>query len=366
MNIAIKDIIQVIENFAPPIYQESYDNAGLIVGDKHQKIQSVLICLDVTEAIIDEAVELGAGLVVAHHPIVFKGLKRITPDNYVQRTVISAIKNNVAIYAAHTNLDTVFNGVNYELARVLGLQNIQPMQAEKGRLKKLYCFVPVEHAESLRTALFNAGAGYIGNYDACSYNSTGFGTFRAGEGSNPFVGEQGELHQENEMRVEVIFPEHLNSAVISALKKTHPYEEPAFDIVNVENEWHKLGIGLVGELPEPMKNQAFLDFVKTKLSVPYLKYTKTNKTEVKKVALCGGSGAFLIKTAMRLNADVFLTGDVKYHDFFDAENRMMIVDAGHYETEQFTKELFYRIITKNFPNFAVQISNRNTNPVNYY
>jgi dinuclear metal center YbgI/SA1388 family protein len=366
MKLKVKDIIQLIETYAPPVYQESYDNSGLLVGDKNQEIDSVLISLDVTEDIVEEAVERGAGLILVHHPIVFKGLKRLTPDNYVQRTVISAIKHDIAIFAAHTNLDAVHNGVNFELAQKLGLQNVKVLQPAAGKLLKLYCFVPSDHADTLRRALFDAGAGQIGNYDSCSFNAEGYGTFRAGDDTNPFVGKKGEMHKENEVKLEVIFPVHTKSKLISVLKKVHPYEEPAFDIVALENSWEQLGIGMIGELPEKMEPVAFLDQVKEKLGVPHLKYTDSDKSELRKIAVCGGSGSFLIKTAMYAGADAFLTGDVKYHEFFDAENRMMIVDAGHYETEQFTKELFYRVITKKFPNFAVQISNRNTNPVKYY
>ena len=273
MNLKVNQIIQAIERYAPPAYQESYDNAGLIVGDRNQEINSVLLSLDVTEEIVAEAVEQGAGMIVAHHPVIFKGLKRLTPDNYVQRTVISAIKHNIAIYAAHTNLDAVYNGVNMELAKVLDLKNIQVLQPVSGKLKKLYCFVPVTHAETLRDILFSTGAGEIGNYDSCSFNTEGYGTFRAGEGTHPFVGEQGKLHKEKEVKIEVVFPEHLQIKIISALRKAHPYEEPAFDIIPLDNNWEQLGIGMIGELQNAMNPEKFLSFVKEKLGTPCLKYT---------------------------------------------------------------------------------------------
>jgi dinuclear metal center YbgI/SA1388 family protein len=362
----VLDIIKQIEVFAPPVYQESYDNAGLIVGDENAEIESVLISLDVTEDIVDEAIDNGAGLIIAHHPILFKSIKRLTPTDYVNRTIIRAIKNDIAIYAAHTNVDAVFQGVNMELANQFNLVNNRVLIPQTGKLQKVFCYVPENHVETLRNAIFETGAGQIGNYDACSFNVTGLGTFRAGENTKPFVGNYGKIHFEPETRVEIVFPEHLQSNIIDAIKRNHPYEEPAYDIINLQNAWEKLGIGVIGEFNEPIPTKVFLDLVKSKLRVPVLKYTKSNTDFIRKLAICGGAGSFLIKTAMRSGADAFLTSDVKYHEFFDAENRMTIVDAGHYETEQFTKELFYRIITKKFPNFAVQISKRNTNPVNYY
>ncbi len=366
MELKISDIIASLEEFAPPVYQESYDNSGLLVGDRNQKVSKVLLSVDVTEEIVDEAVKIGAEMIVAHHPIVFKGLKRLTPDNYIQRTVISAIRNHVAIYAAHTNMDAVLQGVNMQLAEQLGLENVKVLQASNDMLYKLYCFVPETHVDSFREAIFAVGGGEIGNYNSCSFNASGIGTFKAGEDANPFVGEKGKLHHEKEVKVEIVFPKHLQTKIVRAAKANHPYEEPAFDVIKLENAWEQLGIGLIGELPESMEQFAFLDHVKKQLHVPALRYTQANKMHYRKIAICGGSGSFLIHAAKRMGADAFVTGDVKYHEFFDAENRMMIVDAGHYETEQFTKDLFYRVITKKFPNFAVQISNRNTNPVNYY
>ncbi|MDA3910918.1 MAG: Nif3-like dinuclear metal center hexameric protein [Bacteroidales bacterium] len=366
MQLKISELIQCVEAFAPPKYQESYDNSGLLVGDRNQEIEKILVSIDVTEEIVEEAVAAGAGLIIAHHPIVFKGLKRLTPDNYVQRTVISAIKNNVAIYAAHTNMDAVWQGVNMQLAEKLGLQNLSGLQPASGMLRKLYCFVPESHLISFREAVFATGAGEIGAYSDCSFNTAGYGTFRAGENTNPFVGKKGELHTEPEIKVEIVFPEHMQKQLVKAVRKNHPYEEPAYDIIKLENAWEQLGIGLIGEIEQPLSETAMLDLVKNTLGTPALRFTKSDKTKFRKIAVCGGAGAFLINSAKHAGADAFVTGDVKYHEFFDAENRMMIIDAGHYETEQFTKDLFYRVITKNFPNFAVQISNRNTNPVNYY
>jgi dinuclear metal center YbgI/SA1388 family protein len=366
MQLTIKEIIKELETFAPLQYQESYDNAGLIVGDKHKTVDSVLLSVDVTEDVIDEAVEAGAGLIVAHHPIIFKGLKKLTGRNYVERTVIKAIKSDVAIYAAHTNMDAVSNGVNGILAQKIGLENVSVMSPRDGLLKKIHVFVPENHANAVREAAFHAGAGHIGNYDNCSYNTLGEGSFRAGEGSDPFVGEQGQTHFEKEMRIEMVFPATHQAAVINAIIKAHPYEEVAYDVYSLDNAWNEVGIGLVGELKTPVKPMTFMESLSEKLGQPHFKYTKPVTDTLKRVAVCGGSGSFTIKQAKASGADVLITADVKYHEFFDADNDIMIIDAGHYETEQFTKELFSNVIQKKFPNFAVRFSNVNTNPVNYY
>jgi len=366
MQLTIKEIIQELEAFAPLQYQESYDNAGLIVGDKNCRVDSVLLAVDVTEAVIDEAVKLGAGMIIAHHPIIFKGLKKLTGSNYVERTVIKAIKSDVAIYAAHTNMDAVSNGVNGILAEKLGLENVSVMSPRAGLLKKIHVFVPEDYANAVREAAFKAGAGHIGNYDNCSYNVNGKGSFRAGDDSNPFVGEKGQTHFEPEVKIEIVFPEVLQSAVINAVITAHPYEEVAYDVYSLDNPWDKVGIGLVGELKTPVKPMDFMESLSGILKQPHFRYTKPVTDEIKQVAICGGAGSFTINQAKAKGADVLITADVKYHEFFDADSQIMIVDAGHYETEQFTKELFSNVIQKKFPNFAVRFSNVNTNPVNYY
>ncbi|MFO7878800.1 MAG: Nif3-like dinuclear metal center hexameric protein [Bacteroidales bacterium] len=362
----IKDITDALETFAPLQYQESYDNAGLIVGNSNAEIESVLLSLDVTEEVIEEAVQLGAGLIVAHHPIIFKGLKKLTGRNYVERSVIRAIKSDVAIYAAHTNMDAVANGVNRILADKIGLENIAVMNPRRGLLKKIHVFVPSEHADAVREAAFTAGAGQIGEYDNCSYNTEGKGSFRAGEGSNPYVGRKGETHFEEEIRIEMVFPDHMQAAVLNAVLKAHPYEEVAYDIYTLDNAWNQVGIGLVGELKNPWNPMDFMTSLKKILGQAHLRYTRPVGNEIRRVAVCGGSGSFAIQQAKAAGADLILTADVKYHEFFDADDQIMIVDAGHYETEQFTKELFSDVIQKNFPNFAVRFSNVNTNPVNYF
>ncbi len=366
MALKVKDITNFLENIAPLAYQEGYDNSGLICGNLQQEVTSVLTSIDVTEDVIDEAIELGSNMVVAHHPIVFSGLKKITGKTYIERTIIKAIKNDVAIYAAHTNLDSVPNGVNGKICEKLGLSDCKILQSSSDNLLKLVTFVPPAHAEDLRNALFQAGAGTIGNYDNCSFNLEGKGTFRGNENTNPFVGNIGEVHVENEVRIETIFPKHVQSRIISSLLNTHPYEEVAFDIYPLKNKNPQIGIGMIGNLKNEMPEKEFLSFLKKTFHCEMIKHTKLSGKPIKKVAVCGGSGSFLLSNAIAAKADVFVSGDFKYHQFFDAEGKIIIADIGHFESEQFTKELFYELLTKNFPKFAVHLSKVKTNPVFYF
>lgn len=361
----LQEITDCLEAYAPLALQESYDNAGLICGSKDMDITAALICLDSTEAVIDEAIERGCNLVIAHHPIVFSGLKKFNGKNYVERVIIKAIRNNIAIYAAHTNLDNVHNGVNAKIAEKLGLINCTILAPQKNVLKKLVTFCPEAKAEEVRTALFNAGAGKIANYDECSFNTTGTGTFRAGAGSDPFVGEIGKQHKENEVRIETIYPQHTEGQVLIALFKAHPYEEVAYDLIPLSNTHNRIGAGLVGELPDESNEMDFLKHLKTVMKADSLRYSALRDKKVKKIAICGGSGSFLLGDAIKNGADVFVTADFKYHQFFDAENRIIIADIGHYESEQFTVELFYEILKKKFSTFALLISTINTNPIKY-
>jgi len=362
----IKNITSFFENLAPLRLQESYDNAGLIVGDFNADIDSVLVTLDVTEEVVEEAIQLKAGLIVAHHPIVFSGLKKITGKNYVERTLLKAIKNDIAIYAAHTNLDSVEGGVNSKICEKIGLKDCKILQPSGGQLKKLVTFIPTEHADKVRKVVFAAGAGNIGNYDSCGFNAKGEGTFRSNENANPFVGEKGKIHEEKEIRFETIFPSYMQGKVISALLNAHPYEEVAYDIYSLENKYEKVGMGMIGTLQEEINETEFLQHLKSTFNTGIIKHTAlTNKT-VKRVAVCGGSGSFLLNQAIAANADFFVSGDFKYHQFFDAENKIVVADIGHFESEQFTKELFYELLTKNFPKFAVHLSEVNTNPVFYF
>jgi dinuclear metal center YbgI/SA1388 family protein len=362
----ITDITQLLEQWAPRSLQESYDNSGLITGDPQLVCTGVLCALDATEEVIDEAVEKGCNLVVAHHPILFGGVKKIDPNHYVGRALIKAIRNDVSLYAIHTNLDNVIEGVSKGMADQLGLQHRSVLSPQKQILKKLYTFVPSVHVDAVSTALFQAGAGHVGRYDQCSFRQAGEGSFRASEGANPFVGEIGVLHREPEWKLEVIFPAYLEKEVLMALKQAHPYEEVAYDLVDLSNEHPGVGAGLIGELPEAIGTQEFLNRVKQLFGTPVLRFSGPADRPIKKVALCGGAGSFLISKALASGADVFLTADLKYHEFFEADGRLLLVDLGHYESEQFTIDLIQSFLAGKFPNFAVLKTGRTTNPVCYH
>ncbi|CAN5706361.1 Nif3-like dinuclear metal center hexameric protein [soil metagenome] len=362
----ISDIIQLLEQTAPPSYQESYDNAGLLTGNTGWDCTGIICSLDATEEVILEAKSKGCNLVVAHHPIIFSGLKKITGKNYVEKTIIAAIKNDVAIYAIHTNLDNVIKGVSDRIADKLGLINRKILAPKSNQLMKLFTFVPIEHAEKVRSAIFEAGAGNIGNYSECSFNAEGTGTFKAGEGNEPFVGEIGYQHQEKEVKIESIFPAYLQHKIVAAMIKTHPYEEVAYDVVALANEYQEVGSGLIGELPEPVSEHQFLAQIKAEFGLSVIRHTPFLGKKVKKVALCGGAGSFLTGKAIASGADFYITGDVKYHEFFDANNRLVIADIGHWESEQFTIDLLFDILKTKFPTFAVLKTEVITNPVHYY
>ena len=359
------EITRLLEQTAPLAYQEDYDNAGLIVGQPAMEITQALITLDCTEDVVNEAISHGCQLIIAHHPIVFKGLKKFNGKNYVERVVEKAIKHNIALYASHTNLDSVATGVNARICHMLGLQNYHVLAPKAGILRKLITFVPLNHANQVRDALFNAGAGHIGNYSNVSYNTEGFGTFMAGPAANPFVGNLGEVHRENEVRMEIIFDAHIESRLLGALVTTHPYEEVAYDIVPLTNTHLNVGSGMIGELEYPMDELQFLHHLKTSMRTQVIRHTRLRGKSVKRVAVCGGSGSFLLPRALAAQADVFVSADFKYHEFFDAEDKLIIADIGHFESEQFTCNLMYDIIRKNFPTFAVRLSEVNTNPIKY-
>lgn len=361
----IRDVIRVVEDFAPLALQESYDNSGLQVGDINQQLSGVLVAIDITEELIEEAINKDCNLIIAHHPLIFKGLKRLSGANYIERCVWKAVKNDIVLYAAHTNLDNVSEGVSHKMARKLGLRNIRILAPQEGTLLKLVTFVPLPKAEMVRTALFAAGAGHIGNYSECSYNVLGEGTFKAGEDTNPYVGDIGTQHTEVEVRVEVILPRHILPRVLKALKDAHPYEVPAYDIIALQNADDTSGSGVIGELPHEMSAQHLLESVKSVFGVACLKHSPLHKENIRTIALCGGSGSFLYPQAMGAGADLFITGEIKYHDFFVHENRMILAEIGHYESEQFTKELIYDIIREKFSNFAIHLAEVKTNPINY-
>ncbi len=361
----IKDLINYLESIAPSSYQESYDNSGLIVGDYKQTVKKALVSLDCTEAIVDEAIATGCDMIISHHPIVFKGLKRFNGSNYVERVVMKAITNNIALYAIHTNLDSVSTGVNAKICEKIGLSNCKILAPKDGILKKLCFFVPLASAEAVKKAIFSAGAGEIGNYSNCSFSVTGEGSFKANNYATPYVGENEKLHQEQEQKVEVIYPAQAEPQIIKALLNAHPYEEVAYDIYSLDNQHQEVGAGMVGELAEEMDGIDFLKHLKEAMNLTVIRHTEILPKKIKQVAVCGGSGSFLLKKAIKANADVFVTADFKYHEFFDAEDKLIIADIGHFESEQFTQELLLDIITEKFPNFAIRLTENNTNPIKY-
>jgi len=362
----IKDLLKSITEVADLSLQESYDNSGLLIGNAHTEVDRVLLTIDVTELVIEEAIEKKCGLIIAHHPLIFKALKRIGNTNPVERIVAAAIKNDIAIAAMHTNLDNIKNGVNGKLAAVLGLKNVKILNPVSGNLRKISVFCPHAQADQVRQAMFEAGAGHIGAYDSCSFNTSGTGTFRGSPGTNPFVGKVGQLHQEEEIRIETIVPDFSVAKVVQAMLMVHPYEEVAYDIFPLENTHAEIGAGMIGELDQPFEEIDFLNLIQEKLGTAFLKHTAFTGKKMQQIAICGGSGAFLLHKAKVAKADAFVTADLKYHDFFEADGELLVVDAGHFETEQFTKELMAELIRKKIPNFAALISEVNTNAVRYF
>jgi dinuclear metal center YbgI/SA1388 family protein len=362
----IKELLAVVESFAAPELQEDYDNAGLLIGSPAWDCSGVLCSLDVTVAVIKEAINKKCNLIIAHHPIIFRGLKRINGKNYVELVLIEAIKNDIAIYAAHTNLDNVVLGVNGKIAAMIGLKDFKILQPKQKILRRLITFAPIDKADEVRQAVFNAGAGHIGKYSECSFNSEGTGTFKAEPGADPYVGEIGKRQYEKETKIEIVYPAYLELQVVKALIDNHPYEEVAYDIFTMENVHYGIGSGIIGVLEEPVDEQAFLKKLKEVFHCPVIKHTPLLGKPVQKVAVCGGAGSFLTKKALQKGADIYITSDVKYHEFFDAEGKMVLADIGHYESEQFTIDLLCDLLAQKFPTFAVLKTTVNTNPVRYF
>ncbi len=362
----INDIISFLESTAHPSLQEHYDNAGLITGDAGWECNGIICSLDATEDVVNDAIAKKCNLIVAHHPIIFGGLKKINGKNYIEKAVIAAIKNDIAIYAIHTNLDNVLHGVNGRMAEMLGLKNVSILAQKENTLKKVFTFAPVDKAEQVRNAIFMAGGGHIGNYSEVSFNAEGTGIFKAGEGANPYVGQVGKLYQEKEIKIEVIIPAFLESKIAAAMIAAHPYEEVAYDVVSLTNTNQQVGSGVIGELPDAIDEKQLLTQLKQVFKVPVVRHTVLLSKPIKKVAVCGGAGSFLISKALASGADVFITADIKYHEVFDANSRMLIADIGHYESEQFTINLLQEILEQKFPTFAVLKTEVKTNPVNYF
>ncbi|WP_420578144.1 Nif3-like dinuclear metal center hexameric protein [Ekhidna sp.] len=361
----IKDITNFLESWAPRSLQEPYDNSGLLIGEKDAKISQVLISLDVTEEVIDEAITTKSDMIVAHHPFIFKGIKHIGNTHWIDRCIRKAIKHDISIYAIHTNLDNVHTGVNKKIAEKIGLENLSILQPKVETLSKLTVFVPNVSKQEVLDALYETGAGNIGNYDHCSFQVEGMGTFRGNESSNPTIGKQGEDESVQETRIEVLIPNHLMGAALSAMHQSHPYEEIAHYINPLTNINQEVGAGMIGELPEKMESAKFLEYLKENMDLNVIRYTGLVRDSIKKVAICGGSGSFLLEAAKRNHADIFITGDFKYHDFFEANKEIIIADIGHYESEVFTKELIQDALTKNFTKFAFRLSKVDTNPIKY-
>lgn len=362
----VQDITRLIEQTAPLGLQEDFDNSGLLTGYQDMETDSCLVCLDVTKEVVQEAISLGSRLIIAHHPLIFTGLKNLVHDGGINDVLVDCIKNDIAVYAAHTNLDKARNGVSGILADKIGLTNQRVLSPEKSNMVKLVVFVPRSHITHVSDSLFKAGAGHIGDYDSCSFSTPGEGSFRALGNARPFVGKRGELHREPEIRLEVILSRHLKSIVIQALMESHPYDEVAYDLYALENENPFVGLGIVGELPDPVSENNFLANIKAQLGLSCIRHSGFLQQEVRKIAVCGGTGYDFLQQAISSGAQVYMSADFKYHQFFEAGDKILIADVGHYESEHFAKELIKRIVTKNLPNFAVHLSKINTNPINYF
>jgi dinuclear metal center YbgI/SA1388 family protein len=361
----LKELTSYLETEIPLSFQESYDNSGLQVGDPEMDINSALVTLDVTEDVLAEAAVKGCDVIISHHPVIFHGLKKLTGKTATERIVLKAVKQGTAIYSAHTNLDVIAGGVSRKMAEKLKLHNVRVLSPLSEKLIKLVTFVPESHIEKVKEALFNAGAGVIGNYDHCGFVTEGKGTFRGNETTSPYTGEKGKFHIQEEVRFETILFSHLKNKVVSALLSAHPYEEVAYDLYSLENNNIEMGLGCVGELAKPLPEKEFLKFVSEVFGAKGIRFSGSHGKEIKRIALCGGSGASLIGIAISAGADAFITADVKYHNFSDAEKAILLVDAGHFETEKFASEILNDLIIKKFPKFAVRFSETNTNPINY-
>ncbi len=368
----IKEILSILEEMAPLAYAEDFDNVGLLVGDANNETTGVLVCHDALENVIEEAIAKNCNLVVCFHPILFSGLKKITGKNYVERAVIKAIKNDIAIYAVHTALDNHQDGVNKIFCDALGLINTKVLVPKQNFIQKLVTYTIPENADAIRDAMLEAGAGTIGNYDNCSFNSEGFSTYQGNENSNPSVGNKGELTKTNEIKIEVVFEKHLQSKILKALFSNHLYEEVAYEVYDLQNSHQNIGLGMIGELETAMNEMEFLEFVKKSMICGGIRHSAFLGKSIKKVAVLGGSGSYAIKNAIQAGADAYLTADLKYHNFYEAENQLLLADIGHFESERYTKNYIVDYLTKKILNFAnslpsgrIMLSEENTNPVKY-
>jgi len=354
-----------LEERFPLNLQEDYDNSGLQLGDPSMDITSVLVALDCTEAIVEEAIQTGSNVIVMHHPILFKGIKRIGVTTEIERILHRCIKQDIAIYAIHTNLDNHIDGVNSKIASTIGLRQCRVLQPKPHTLFKLVVYTPVDFEERVHDAVCAAGAGNIGNYYNCGYATIGIGKFTPNEKANPSIGEAHAPTRQEEAKMEYLLEKNNIGPVLSAMKGAHPYEEVAYDLIALENSNSQVGSGMIGELPEPMDALEFLSQLKEAFNCGVIRYTALQNKPIRTVALCGGAGSFLLPQAIQQNADIFISGDFKYHEFFGAENKIIIADIGHYESEQYTSALLVEIIREKFPTFAVRLTVNNTNPINF-
>ncbi|RMB64187.1 Nif3-like dinuclear metal center hexameric protein [Dokdonia sinensis] len=362
----IKELCNQLEDWAPTANAEDFDNVGLLVGDATAEITNVLVAHDALENVVAEAVSKDCNVIVCFHPIIFSGLKSLTGKNYVERAVLKAIKNDIAIYAIHTALDNVQHGVNLGMCNALGIENPKILIPKSGTIQKLVTYVPHASAKGVSQALFTAGAGQVGNYDECSFSVAGSGTFRASEKANPVIGEKGKQHTEPETQLNITFEKRFQSQILKALFTNHPYEEVAYEITNLENKNQNLGMGMVGLLPEALSEDEFLSLIKNKFKTGGVRHSALLGKSIQKVAVLGGSGAFAIKAAKGNGADAYVTADLKYHDYYQAENNILLADVGHYESERHTKNIIADYLIEKNRSFAVILSQENTNPINYF
>jgi len=362
----VKKIADTLEELAPLKYAEDFDNVGLLVGNMHQEVSGVLVTLDTLEHVVDEAIGKNCNLIVSFHPILFKGIKKLTGSDYVERTLLKAIKHDIAIYSVHTALDNSHLGVNAKICEVLGIENPKILIPKKNTIKKLTTYVPLAQANELRDKLFEVGAGAIGNYSNCSFAVEGMGSFNPDEKAKPTIGSQGSTHYEPEVQLHLTFPFSREKELLAVLFENHPYEEVAYELTTLENNNQDIGMGMVGQLPEPISEKAFLNLLKDKMKAAVVRHSPSLGKPIASVAVLGGSGSFAISAAKAAKADAFVTADVKYHQFFEAEGKLLIADIGHYETEQFTKNLLVDFLKKKIPNFAVTLSESITNPIKYF
>jgi len=362
----IKEICGYLDSKIPLFFQESYDNSGLQIGDNENEINSLMISFDVTEDVVDEAVKKGCGLIISHHPVIFDKIKKITGSSVTDRIIVKAIKNDISIYSAHTNLDVINGGVSHKMASLLGLKNVRVLSPLKDKLLKLVSYVPVKHVDNVRQALFDAGAGEIGQYSNCSFTSKGEGSYLAGEFAEPYIGERGKIHYEQEIRIETVLPFWLKENIVTALLNSHPYEEVAYDIYKLENNYPGAGLGCTGEFAEPIDEKRFLELLSVTFNSKGIRSSDLTGKIIKRVSVCGGAGISLLNDAVISGSQAFVTGDIKYHNYFEADKRLLLVDIGHFESEKFSSEIIYDLIIKKFPKFAVRFSEINTNPINYF